>query len=198
VLDVARIPDLSTLYLAQGQGVTIESADGSGDGWKLIAMPDGSVRAVPQGTVAPDAPANLTGTIHLAFVSLTWDSVDTATQYRVYRDSTLLATVTATAYTDSTVQVSSTYAYTVVAVNQYGMSGPAATAFTAFIDPALNSAPVLAAITIWPTDPKPNDLIYVRVNASDVDAQQLALTLGVDAGTLASTFDPSTWIWQGV
>lgn len=198
VFDISRIPDLSALYLAQGQGVTIESADGSGTGWKLIAMPDGSVRAVPQDTVAPDAPANLTGNIHLAFVALTWDAVNTATQYKVYRDGSLLATVTGTAYSDSTIQISHTYAYTVVAVNQYGMFGQASTPFTAFINPALNSPPVISGITIWPANPKPNDVVYVRVNASDVDAQQLALTLGVDVGALTSTFDPSTWIWQGV
>lgn len=198
VLDPNRIPDLSALYLAQGQGVTIASADGSGAPWKLIAMQDGSVKAVPLNATAPGVPTGFTDEIHLTFVKFTWQPVTGAVSYRFYRDGTLLATPTTTKYTDSTVQVSSTYNYTVQAVNQYGMWGVATAPLSVFIDPALNSAPVLAGITIWPANPKPNDIVYVRVNASDFDEQQLALTLGVDVGTLTPTFDPSTWIWQGV
>lgn len=198
VLDPNRIPDLSSLYLAQGQGVTIASADGSGSPWKLIAMQDGSVKAVPLNATAPATPTGFTDEIHLTFVKFTWQLVTGAVSYRFYRDGTLLATPTTTKYTDSTVQVSNTYSYTLVAVNQYGMWSAATAPLSVFIDPALNSAPVLAGITIWPASPKPNDIVYVRVNASDFDEQQLALTLGVDVGTLTPTFDPSTWIWQGV
>lgn len=197
-LNITNIPDLSALYLALGQGVTIASADGSGQPWKLIAMQDGSVKAVPLSATAPAAPTNLTGAIHLTFVKLTWDSVADATSYRLYRDGSLLSTLSDIKYTDATVQVNNTYAYTVVAVNQYGMWSEASTPFSADIAASLNVAPTLSAITIWPANPKPNDVIYVRVNASDVDTQQLALTLGVDAGTLSTTFDPSTWIWEGV
>lgn len=197
-LDVNRIPDLSAFYLAVGQGVTIDSADGSGDPWKLIALQDGTVRAVPLSTNAPDAPTGLTGTIHLSFVSLTWQPTSGAVSYRIYRDGSLLGTPGGTAYSDTTVQVNNTYAYTVVAVNQYGMWSPASAPFQAAVSSSLNSSPLLDAITVWPANPKPNDKIYVRVNARDVDTQQLALSLGVDVGTLTTTFDPSTWIWEGV
>jgi hypothetical protein len=197
-LDVARIPDLSTLYLAIGAGLTLDSADGSGQQWKLIAMQDGSVRAVPQNVTAPAAPTGLAGDIHLTFVKLTWQTVAGAVSYRVYRDGSLLSTPGGLTYVDATVQVNTTYSYTVVAVNQYSMWSQPSSAFSATISTNLNSAPSFGDITVWPLNPRPNDKVYVRVNARDVDTQQLAMTLGVDAGTLTTTFDPSTWIWEGV
>src|SRR4051812_44160497 len=53
LLSVNTIPDLSSLYLALGTGVTIASADGSNQPWKLIALQDGTVKAVPQNVTAP-------------------------------------------------------------------------------------------------------------------------------------------------
>jgi hypothetical protein len=67
---------------------------------------------------------------------------------------------------------------------------------SAFIDPSLNSTPSLDSITIWPQNAAPNDIIYIHVNANDVDTQALAMTLGVTVGSLTSTSDPSTWIWN--
>lgn len=198
VLDINRIPDLSALYVANGGELLIPSADGSGTLFKLIALADGTVRAVPRDATAPDAPTNLVATVHLTFVDLTWQAVSDATQYRVYKDSSLVATVTSADYTDGSVQLNATYEYYVIAVNVYGMWSPASLAVQAFIDPGLNVAPVFSSITVWPNNPRPNDIVYVHVNAVDVDAQELAFTLGVNAGTLVPTSDPSTWIWQGV
>lgn len=198
VLDINRIPDLSALYVANGGALLIPAADGSGTLFKLIALPDGIVRAVPQNATAPDAPTNLVATVHLTFVDLDWQAVTGATQYRVYKDGSLAATTTSVAYTDGSVQLSATYQYYVIAVNTYGMWGPASATVQAFIDPALNVAPDFSSITVWPNNPRPHDLVYVHVNAVDVDAQELAFTLGVDVGTLTATPDPSTWIWQGV
>jgi hypothetical protein len=195
-LNIARIPDLSSLYLPIGDALQIESYNSDGSPMKLIALADGSVRAVPQSATSPAAPTGLAVDIHLSFVRLTWQTVVGATQYRVSRDGTYVQTVTATRFTDTNIQLSDTYEYTVIAVNQYGMWSPASAPINAFIDPALNSAPVIDSITLWPTNPKPNDLIYVHVNATDIDAHELALALGTTVGSLTSTLDPSTWKWS--
>lgn len=198
VLDINRIPDLSTLYVGNGGTLYIPSADGSGTLFKLIALPDGSVKAVPQNATAPAAPTNLTASVHLTFVELTWQAVSGATQYRVYKDGSLVTTTANVTYTDGSVQLNATYQYYVIAVNTYGMWSPASATVQAFIDQGLNVAPAFSSITVWPSNPRPNDIVYVHVNAVDVDAQQLAFTLGVNVGTLTATTDPSTWIWQGV
>lgn len=198
VFAVARIPDLSTLYVPNGGALVIPAADGSGTLFKLIALPDGSVRAVPQNATAPAAPTNVAADIHLSFLTLSWQASTGATEYRIYKDNTFLTSVTTTSYVDGAVQLSSTYQYYVIAVNVYGMWSQPSQTISAFIDPALNSAPTLTSITVWPSDPLPNDVVYVHINASDVDTQQLAMTLGVDVGSLSATSDPSTWIWQGV
>jgi hypothetical protein len=196
VLDINRIPDLSSLYMTNGQALTIENYDGSGPPLKLVALPDGSVRAVPQTAVPPVAPTGLAVEIHLSFLKLTWQAVTDATQYRVYRDSTFVQAVTTTSRVDTSILVSSTYQYTVIAVNQYGMWGPASAPISAFIDPNINSAPVIPSITLWPLDPKPNDIVYVHVNTADIDAHELAIALNTTVGTLTPTFDPSTWKWS--
>jgi hypothetical protein len=192
----ARIPDLSAVYLPIGQALQLISYDGSQATMKLITMPDGSIRAVPVAANPPAAPTNLAVDVHLSFVTVSWTAVSGATQYRVLRDGNLLATVSAASYLDGTVVVGSTYSYTVVAVNQYGMWSAVSAPVTAFINPALNSAPTIASISVWPLNPRPKEKVYVHVNAVDVDVQQLAITLGVNQGALQATFDPSTWIWQ--
>lgn len=198
VFDIARIPDLSAVYLPIGQALTMESYDGSPVAYKLLAMPDGTITAVPADATAPAAPTNLVLDIHLVFLTLAWDAVDTATQYRIYRNDAFVTTVSGTSYLDESVTVNNTYTYRVVAVNTHGMWSAQSDPAVAFIDPGLNAVPVLSSITVWPTNPRPNEKIYVHVNASDVDAQELAVTLGVDTGSLQATHDPTTWIWQGV
>ncbi len=196
VFDIARIPDLSSLYLPIADALQIENYDGAGSPMKLVAMPDGSVRAVPQSATYPDAPTGLAVDIHLSFVRLTWQAVVDATEYRVYRDSTFIQTATNTRYVDNDVQLSDTYVYTVIAVNQYGMWSQLSAPVSAFIDPALNSAPTIPSITLWPDNPKPNDTVYVHVNTTDIDAHDLAIALNTTVGSLTATFDPSTWKWS--
>jgi hypothetical protein len=95
-------------------------------------------------------------------------------------------------FRDTTVTVSSTYTYTVQAIDQYGQRSGMSASENAFIDPALNEAPEVT-ITCWPAEIPTNGIALVRVNAIDVDAQLLALTLDVDLGALEVTDDPSVW-----
>jgi chitodextrinase len=195
-LDIQRIPDLSSLYLLLSQALTITSFDGSTSSLKLLVQEDGSLIAIPSGAAAPAAPLGLAREVHLAFVKLSWQASSGASQYKVYRDGSLITTTTGLAYTDTSITTNATYSYYVVAINQYGMQSVPSQSVSAFIDPSLNSTPSLDSITIWPQNAAPNDIIYIHVNANDVDTQALAMTLGVTVGSLTSTSDPSTWIWN--
>jgi chitodextrinase len=64
-------------------------------------------------------------------VSLKWTaSTDdkAVAGYRVYRNGTLLATVTTTTYSDTTIEPLTTYSYTVLAVDAAGNASPQSTA----------------------------------------------------------------------
>lgn len=183
---------------ALNQIVTIQTYDGSQQQLKLLAMSDGSVKAVPQNATAPAAPASLTLDIHFVYLKLAWASVSGATVYNIFRDSNYVTTTGNLFFYDENVTVGSTYTYNVAAVNQYGMVSAWSQGAVAYVDPSLNTAPQNASITVWPTNPAPNELVYVHVNANDIDVQQLAAALQTTVGSLQATYDPSTWIWQGV
>jgi fibronectin type 3 domain-containing protein len=174
-------------------GVTGLTTVDTGEAYKLIALSNGTVKAIPEAAVAPSAPTNLQRTVGLSAVTLTWD-VATPTNYIVYRDNVVLASgVTETEYRDTTVTAGATYSYRVAAVDQYGQIGPSSGTVTAFIDPELNSAPLVTVLS-WPEVAPVGSNTMVRVNAFDVDVQELALALQVDAGSVRPTEDPSIWI----
>ena len=57
-------------------------------------------------------------------INLSWTTVPTATDYHIYRDGVFLTETTSLQYTDSTVDPGTEYCYTVLAVNEYGTTGP--------------------------------------------------------------------------
>ena len=79
--------------------------------------------SVAPDTLAPSAPANLTGTAPSnSEIDLTWsNSTDNLAveAYRIYRDGELVSSVpsSATSYQDTTVSPSSTYGYRVTAID---------------------------------------------------------------------------------
>jgi hypothetical protein len=189
-------PISTAVQTALENTLSVESYDGTPVQLKLIALADGSVRAVPVNAQPPIAPTNLAVDIHLSFVELTWDAVPGASYYRLYRDSAYITNRSVASYADANVTLNGSYTYTVQAVDSYSVWGPQSAPITATIDASINSSPTLASITIWPTNPRPTDKVYVHVNAADVDAHSLAVVLNTDAGTLTPTFDPTTWIWS--
>jgi multisubunit Na+/H+ antiporter MnhC subunit len=74
-------------------------------------------------------PQNLSATPGNGFVNLAWQAPvsGTPTGYRIYRQSSLLTTVTALTYTDNAVVNETTYSYYVVAVYSGGVSDPSNT-----------------------------------------------------------------------
>jgi hypothetical protein len=175
-----------------GGGETVDT----GELYRVILFADGTVRGIPITATNPDVPTGLARIVRIAFVKLTWTAVTGATSYLIYRGGTQIATSGTNSYRDGTVLVSSTYSYTVRAVNTYGLRSDHSTAVTAFVDPALNRAPEIEVRT-WPASAIAlGNRAVVRVNTIDVDGQTLAIALGVDAGDLVATFDPSVWILE--
>ena len=77
----------------------------------------------PETPGAPDAPQNLAATAQgSTSIYLTWDAVDGATSYDVYRDSEFVINVTENSYTDNNLTPATEYVYTVKAVNANGES----------------------------------------------------------------------------
>lgn len=170
----------------------------TGEAYRVIVFSDGTTRAIPVDAVAPATPTGLATLARINSVRLTWSAVSGATQYVVYRNAAQVAVVSGPLYRDSAVVVGSTYTYNVAAVSVYGLRSGYSSNVSAFIDPALNVAPTVE-VTTWPAGAIAlGNKVIVRVNAADVDAQLLALTLGTSVGSLVATADPTVWILEPV
>lgn len=165
----------------------------TGESYRLIMFSDGTCRAIPVSAEPPGAPTSLTLTIRVNSVKLSWTAGSGATSYRVYRDGVFLTSVTTTKFRDANVTAGQTYTYSVQAVSFYGLRSASTADQTAFVDPALNVTPYID-IRVWPpTSIALGNRAIVRVNAIDVDGQQLAIALGTDVGSLIATADPTVW-----
>lgn len=161
--------------------------------YRIIMLSNGTVRAIPVDAVAPATPAGFTADARLTSVTLSWTPSSGAASYVIQRDGVQLGTTTSSSYRDRTVLAGATYAYRVAALDQYGQQSPFTVPVSAFINPALNSVPVVE-VTAWPPQINPSGTTILRVNADDVDAQVLALQLNVSAGLLQPTADRSVWL----
>jgi chitodextrinase len=130
--------------------------------WDSFTVP---VPDAPPDTIAPSAPANVTGTaLSQTEIALTWKaSTDNAgvTGYNVYRDGAPLATVTATSFTDSGLAPNTTYNYTVQAFDQAGN----VSAFSA-----------AASVTTLPTDTVPPTVAITAPGSGAVLAGTVTVT----------------------
>lgn len=160
----------------------------------ILFAENGLVKAIPVSAQPPGTPTNLVVLARLSSVKLTWGAAARAAKYRVYRNGSLLAETTERTIRDLGAAVGQTYAYTVQAVDTYGQRGTPTVAVNGFVNPATNHAPNISVKT-WPATLATDGTTIVRVNAEDIDAQVLAMTLGVNAGSLASTTDPSVWTY---
>lgn len=76
-------------------------------------------------TILPNAPANLNASnVTSTSVDLSWDAVQlnggNVAEYNIYRDDSLIDTVSTNSYTDSTLTSATTYEYEVTAVSSVG------------------------------------------------------------------------------
>lgn len=87
----------------------------------------------PNAPLIPSAPTNLkaeVGSCGEPTVKLSWQGVNNVYGYRVYRNDAQMASITGNSYTDAAAVFSTTYTYSVVAVNTYGASPAAITQVT--------------------------------------------------------------------
>ncbi len=118
------------------------------------------VSATPELPAVPAAPANLTATAANAQVTLAWDAVTGAIEYRIYsadtadgaltRVTTTPAVFTALTYTDTGLTNGTAYRYTVSAVNAGGESPQSTEATATPVAPAAapTAAPANLSVTI--------------------------------------------------
>ena len=97
--------------------------------FSVTNSPPANPPAVPTGLTAQGVATNS--------VSLSWDSMATASGYTVYRDGNLLASVVGTSYLDNSCLPETTYSYTVTADNLAGSSAPSLPASATTFFPAL-------------------------------------------------------------
>lgn len=180
-----------------GGGTVSSELDGytvdTSEHYRIIMLSSGTVRAIPYAAVPPATPTGLAAQARLTSVTLTWTAVGGAANYVVQRDGVQLGTTDSNSYRDRTVLPGATYVYRVAALDQYQQQSAYTSTVSAFINPALNSPPVVE-ITTWPPQINPSGTTIIRVNANDADAQVLALQLNVSAGLLQPTVDRSVWL----
>ena len=96
---------------------------GTRDGYNTcidLTFVAGSAEPTPE---LPSAPTNLVATAQSSTsIALSWNAVDGATSYNVYRDYEYVTNISATSFTDEGLNPSTEYVYTVKAVNSAGES----------------------------------------------------------------------------
>lgn len=116
-------------------------------------------------TFGPKTPANFRQVSQDYFsIGLAWDAVADATGYKLYKDGSLLADLTAASYTDGGMVPEETHTYTLIAYNEDGESDPATlTAETAFayyvVQPVFQSA----SFSVNPADMNTSTVLTVTV-----------------------------------
>ena len=111
----------------------------------VTAMP-----TMPTAPNAPDTPENLMATAGNTMVTLAWDTVDDAELYGIYRNSTLIAKIDLTSFTDTGLTNGTAYDYSVSAIND-GRESVQST-------PAVSATPVAPDPTTTPTLVAPTGL----------------------------------------
>ncbi len=155
-------------------------------------------------TVVPPAPANLTATAGDTEISLSWDAVPGATEYRIFRAATAtdpLAriaendTIIVTTYTDTGLTNGTTYRYTVRAVNNIGegIDSSEATAAPALAAPAAPTnlsatATASGQVTLtWDATDNTAEYQVFRADTADGDLVRIADTTTITDPTYTDT-----------
>jgi chitodextrinase len=173
-----------------GGGTTIDT----GEPYKIVMLSNGTVRAIPVTAIPPIAPTGMSVVVRLASVSVSWLAVTGAVRFNIYRNDVFLSETTSLNFRDTNVVIDNTYEYKVSSIDQYGQISPRSEPVSATPALSLNHAPTDVVITCWPTPISTDGPTFVRVNALELDAQDMSFLLNIDAGSLRATNDPSLWI----
>ena len=179
--DSGRAP--STLYRYR---VRAQDAAGNASGFSTVV--EATTQAGPD-TVPPSVPTGLAAqVVSSTQINLSWSpSTDNVgvTGYRVYRDGSLVNTVTVVPVQDSGLTPDTTYRYTVSAIDAAGNES-AQTAAVVASTPAPDTAPPTAAMTAPASGSTVSGTVTVSANATDnvavadVDFLLDGVSIGVD------------------
>jgi hypothetical protein len=185
------------LIVEGGTDLVGETVDGH-NSYRIILFDNGTMRGIPVLTPEPNLATDLAATPRLSSVRLNWTAAETIpglyVTYRIFKNGVQVATTDLTSWRDKNILAGSTYTYALQTVDTYGQVSAVTDAVSAFVDPALNTAPRVS-ITAYPAVAPTNGITILRVHADDDDAQTLILNLVPDSGsgTLTATDDPSVW-----
>ncbi|MEO5715855.1 MAG: autotransporter-associated beta strand repeat-containing protein [Luteolibacter sp.] len=140
----------------------------------------------PPATIAPASPTGLTSSAGNRQVALNWNTTPTATDYRIYKNGGLLASVPAPllSYADTGVSNGTGYSYTLSAVNVVGESPqsaaavatPAAPAFTPVTESVYQfSIPVTAIFSNRAADPQRRAYLWVPPGCAKLQGVMVGL-----------------------
>ncbi|HSW81518.1 MAG TPA: hypothetical protein VLG40_03915, partial [Candidatus Saccharimonas sp.] len=165
------------LLVVNGGNYRVGTLTLTGDGSEL-AYESAQIYVAKIQQVKPAAPTGLTVTTPTNNPALSWNAVDGATSYNVYRGGTKVGTVTGTTFND-TGATDGTYSYTVTAVSA-GLESDQSSPVTIVVDktPPTVSKPTMS-----------NRLIIVSGNAT-VSANAADNLSGVAAGEYYIDTDP--------
>ena len=123
-----------------------ESRQGTGD----LSF-DARLTARRQGPTAPSAPTNLRSTATTATTaSLAWDAPPgTITGYRVFRNGAPVGTPTGTTFTDTGLTGSTTYSYTVTAINNLNLESAATAPLAVTTAELITTETLIGASSVW-------------------------------------------------
>jgi len=140
--------NVDTLILSEGTHAFMAKAfDAAGNASEASI----SVNVENTDSVAPSTPTGVIATaVSTSTIDLIWSAATDnigVTGYRIFRDSVLLATVTALSHQDTGLSSSTSYAYTISAVDAAGNeSALSATAYVTTLTPDM-TAPEISAVT---------------------------------------------------
>ena len=131
-------------------------------------------------TVDTTPPGQVTGlTITVVSSSelyLTWNSINDAAKYNIYKDGEIVATTTTASYSDTGLAASTTYSYSVTAVDRAGNEGPAGEASAKTADAALNVMHVSSVtVSLGSRTSGPNTFVWGIAKVTVVDASEQAV-----------------------
>lgn len=132
------------------------------------------------------APANLTATVVSHYrIDLNWSAVSIAVSYKVYRNGVLIASPSATSYSDTGLTPGNTYSYAVSGVNADGAEFQSSS--VSATTPEMGGGGLPPAAYNPPTPPAEGFSIIINNGALETDSREVALTLngGSDAARMA-------------
>lgn len=149
-------------------------------------------------TIAPTAPGKPTSSTQtMTSISLAWTAATdniAVTGYRVYRNSTLVASPTALTYTDTGLSINTTYSYTIAAVDAAGNLAPqsAATSVKTLADTSAPTVPGTLGATVT------NQSVALAWTASTDNVGVVGYTIYQDTVQLATGVTTTTYTVSNV